>query len=285
MENHDPPSDYPYSRVLDEIAEAGYEGTELGPYGFLPTNPGVLTKELKRRNLTLCSAFVGMFLGDRAAHETGLAQVACTANLLSQLGCPVLILSDEITPSRLAVAGRPSEAARLSWSQENWEVALRAIRQVIDLCRSKGLQVAFHPHVGTHVETPAEVEQLLSFFPSELGLCLDTGHCLYGGGDPVAMLERYASLIRCVHLKDIDGGRLDEIRRRRLNFYDAVRAGVFVPLGQGRVDFVRVIQLLRQKGFEGWLVAEQDVLENGPSSAAPLSNAMAARRFLRTLGI
>lgn len=286
MERLEPPADYPFPRVLDEISHAGYAGTELGPYGFLPTEPSRLKNELEQRGLTLCSAFVAMHLGDRAAHEAGFAHVARTAELICRVGCRVLILSDEVTPERLATAGRSAEAAKLSWTPAQWEAAQQAICQVLALCRAMGLEVAFHHHVGTHVETPEEIKRLFSLLPpEELKLCLDTGHCVYGGGDPVDELERYAPRVRCVHLKDVDAARLEEARRQRLNFYDAVRHGVYVPLGQGRVNFSRVLQLLRQHKFDGWVVAEQDVLPGGHGAATALANAIAGRAFLRTLGV
>jgi inosose dehydratase len=286
MEQLERPDEYPYPRVLGEMAQAGYTGTELGPYGFLPTEPGVLGKELGQRGLKLCSAFVAMHLGNKDVHETGFARVARTAELLSQVGCRILILSDEVTPERLACAGRPADAAKLCWTQAQWGIAQQAIYQVVALCRDQGLEVAFHHHVGTHVETPDEVDRLFSLLPPErLKLCLDTGHCVYGGGDPVAELQQYASRVRCVHLKDIDAAILEYARRQRLGFYDAVRHGVFVPLGQGTVDFSRVLSLLRQQGYDGWVVAEQDVLAGGRGATTPLANAIAAREFLRTLGI
>ncbi len=286
MESVEIPADYPYSRVLDEIAQAGYRGTELGPYGYFPSRPDQLRQELRRRELHLCSAFVAMHLGDRGRHAEGLEQVARTADLISQLGAGVLILSDEITPERSAVAGRREEANRLSWTEAGWRDAEEAVRSVLDICRSRGLAVAFHHHVGTHVETPEEVDRLLATIADDgLGLCLDTGHYLYGGGDPVQFLEGNSRRLRCVHLKDINAARLSEARQRKLNFYDAVRHGVFAPLGQGAVDFCRIFELLRAGGFDGWVVVEQDVLAGGRGADSPLANATAGRSFLRTLGV
>jgi inosose dehydratase len=145
--------------------------------------------------------------------------------------------------------------------------------------------VAFHHHVGSHVETPEEVDRLLSLLaPRELGLCLDTGHYLYGGGNPVEVLERVIDRVWCVHLKDIDEARLGESRRKRLDFHSAVRNGVFAPLGSGSIDFSSVLMKLRNSEFDGWAVVEQDVLEGGRGAGAPLANATAGREFLRKLG-
>jgi len=278
------PAEYPYSRVLDEIAEAGYTGTELGPYAFLPADPALLSQELARRNLTLCSAFVAMELGDRSKHDAGLDHVQRTATLLNQADARMLILSDEITAERSAVAGRRPEANRLSWNEEHWKAAEDAIRKVIEVCAGLGLEVAFHHHVATHVETPEELDRLLRSVP-DLGLCLDTGHYAFGGGDPVAVLEKYAQRVKTLHLKDVDAKRLEEVRQRRMDFHSAVTHGVFVPLGKGMVNFAEVLKTLRKINFEGWVVVEQDVLSGGRDADSPLANAKACRQFLRGLGV
>src|SRR5207302_2052497 len=234
--------EYPYSRVLDEIAKAGYAGTELGPYGFLPSDAAKLREELNKRSLTLCSAFVAIPLGNRAARSDGLAQVLTTARLVSAVGCRLLILSDEISAERCAVAGRRDEANRLSWTEAEWKDVFPAVSEVVDRSREFGVRLAFHHHVGTHVETPEEVDRLLtSFSPSDLGLCLDTGHCVYGGGEPAQLLERYADRIHCVHFKDIDPERLEDASRQQLDFYEAVNQGVFAYQRLAVVDFAKIL--------------------------------------------
>jgi inosose dehydratase len=286
MEHVELPADYPYGRVLDEIAKAGYFGTELGPYGFLPTEPAVLRRELEKRSLTLCSAFIDVELGNPSAHEAGLADVTRSAKLISEANAKLLVLSDKITPARNATAGRRNDCNRISWNEAGWKAAASVIREVIALCKAVGLRVAFHHHAGGHVETPEEVDRLFSLFPaSELGLCLDTGHYIYGGGDAVAFLEKQASRVWCVHLKDVYDAKANEARRARMNFHAAVRHGIFAPLGKGSVDFSRVISLLQNGHYDGWVVVEADVLQGGVGADAPLANAIAGREYLRKLGI
>jgi inosose dehydratase len=286
MESVPFPREYPYSRVLDEIAQAGYAGTELGPYGFLPAEPMTLCKQLEQRGLALCSAFVEVSLANRGAAEAGLKDVERTAKLLREVGCHLLILSDEKTAERCALAGRCSGTQQYSYNQQQWRVAEETVREVLGLCATFGMKVAFHHHVGTHIETPEEIDHLFSLFSTEeLGMCLDTGHCVYGGGDPQTVLERHIGRLRCLHFKDIDGGRLEEVRRQQLDFHAAVRRRVFAQLGRGVVDFSRLLNLVHSHEFKGWVVAEQDVLEGGSNGASPLANAMAGRSFLGQMGL
>jgi inosose dehydratase len=286
MEHVEYPPKYPYTRVLDELAEAGYRGTELGPYGFLPTDPAVLRKELDKRSLTLCSAFIDIELGNAAAHKEGLEYVERSARLISATGAKLLILSDRITPERNAVSGRRAEANALSWTEPQWKVAAQAIGEIIARCKAVGLRVAFHHHAGGHMETPEEADRLLSLFPADqLGLCLDTGHYVYGGGDAVAFLEKQVSRVWCVHLKDVYEQKVNEARQARMNFHQAVRHGIFAPLGKGSIDFPRVLSLLKTGGFDGWVVVEADVLPGGVGADAPLANAISGREYLRKLGI
>jgi inosose dehydratase len=286
MESVPFPPAYPYGRVLDEIAQAGYAGTELGPYGFLPTEPAELRRELERRQLTLCSAFVALSLAATDVLGPGLKHVERTAKLLNEVNCRLLILSDEISDERSALAGRCCGSEQYAYGVQEWQRAKEAIAEVLEICEKYALSLAFHHHVGTHVETPEEIERLLSLFsPEELGLCLDTGHCVYGGGDPVVILGRHMNRLRCLHLKDIDGSRLKAARAQQLDFHTAVRHGVFAPLGRGVVDFRRLFQLLGNDRFQGWLVVEQDTLGNGQDGGAPLANAVAGRNFLRRMGL
>jgi inosose dehydratase len=286
MEHVELPVEYPYSRVLDEIKAAGYSGTELGPYGFLPADAAVLRSELAKRSLTLCSAFVDVELGNQAAHEAGLAFVTRSAKLISEAGARLLVLSDMTTPERNATSGRRSDANQISWSEAEWQAAAAAIREILKRCKAVGLRVAFHHHVGSHVETPEEIDRLFSMFAAdELGLCLDTGHYVYGGGDTIEFLEKQVSRVWCVHLKDVYDRKSNEARERRMNFHEAVRHGIFAPLGKGSIDFPRVISLLQRGNFDGWVVVEADVLPGGVGADAPLPNAIAGREYLRRLGI
>jgi inosose dehydratase len=286
MENCELPAGYSYSRVLDEIAAAGFSGTELGPYGFFPTEPQHLRRELSARGLHLCSAFLAVPLEHRNSVKEVLDQVKRTAALISAAGAKMLILSDEMTPERSAVAGRRDEANRQSWTDQEWKQVAESVHTIADACRPFGLGVAFHHHVGSHVETPEEIDRLLQEIPkSDMNLCLDTGHYAYGGGNPVELLRRFPGRTDWLHLKDIAPHRLREAQQRKLDFHAAVKSGVFAPLGQGSVNFSEILRLLAEQGYSGWAVVEQDVLPGGVGTQEPLVNARAARDYLRGLGI
>jgi inosose dehydratase len=286
MENVPPPPEYSPDRVLEEIVEAGYSGTELGPYGFLPTTAPELCAALEKRRLTLCSAFVEFDLGNITGLQDNLTTLVRSAKLISAAGAKLLVLSDAITPDRNRVAGQREAANQLSWTNEEWQNVGVAVGRVIQECQALGLRVAFHHHVGTHVETPEEVDRLFGMFPTaDLGLCLDTGHYVYGGGDVLACLEKFAQRVWCVHLKDICAVKLHAARSSKLTFHDAVRTGVFPALGKGNINFPEIISRVKRANYSGWFVVEADVLPGGQGANSPLPSAIAARQFLRCLGL
>ncbi len=270
-----------YAEVLDEMVQAGYAGTELGPYGFLPTDPEQLKRELAKRNLSLLGAFVPLPLGHAERHAEGMRSAMETARLLSATGAPFLVLADEMNSGRIAIAG--SAGASDSFNSRQWEDAARLLTSVAREARELGLRAVFHHHCGTFVETPVEVAHLLALTePSLLGICLDTGHYLYGGGDPVDFAREHGARIWHLHLKDIDPAVLAEVTRGRIPYLDAIRRGVFCELGAGCVDFPGVIRELRNAGFAGWAVFEQDVDPALPD-VDPMVSAARSRSYLRTI--
>ncbi len=275
-----------YARVLDEMAATGYAGTELGDWGFLPTDAAALRQEVASRRLELLGAFVPVKLTDAAAHTAGAEAAVRVARLLSNASgaTPVVVLSDDTAANqwRTERAGRVTPADGLDdneWSTlaAGAELVARAVKD------ATGLRTVFHHHCATFVETPAEIDQLMRRTdPDLVGLCLDTGHATFGGGNPLDIMDRWANRIRHVHLKDCD----PEVRRRaaaeKWDYAASVRAGVFCELGRGEVNFPAVIERLRKTGYDGWLVVEQDVL---PSMGTPAESARRNREYLRGLGL
>ncbi|MBZ5625182.1 MAG: TIM barrel protein [Acidobacteriia bacterium] len=268
-----------YEEVLDEMVQAGYTGTELGPYGFLPTDSAELKRELEKRKLTLIGAFVPLPLGHLERHPEGLRCALETARLLAANGAPYIVLADEMNESRMAIAGSAGPAD--GFTEAQWEGAARLISCIAKTARELGVRSVFHHHAGTFVETPAEVGYLLDLTdPKLLGICLDTGHYFYGGGNPAEFARTHAQRIWHLHLKDIRADVLEKVRSERIGYLDAVRSGVFCELGQGNVDLAGVIHELSKAGFDGWAVFEQDVDPTVPGTN-PLASATRSREYLR----
>ena len=272
------------ARLLDEIATTGYAGTELGDWGFLPTEPASLAKAVTRRHLALVGAFVPVPLAVPASVDEGIAAAVRTARLLAEASGrdPVVVLSDDnaSVPLRTSRAGRIRSEDGLS--ARAWDgFAARAERIARAVREASGLRTVFHHHCAGYVETPDEIDALMSRTdPSLLGLCVDTGHLTYGGGDPVTAIRRYAERVWHVHVKDCEPDVARTARAAGWDYHTAV--GLFCELGRGAVDFPAVIGALRDLDYAGWVVVEQDVL---PGLGTPEASARRNREYLRRLGV
>lgn len=271
-------------RVLDEMAEAGYAGTELGDWGFFPAEPGALADALARRGLALVGGFVPVALADAAAHAEGRERAVRTARLMAPVASDaVLVLSDDNgrDPVRAGNAGRIRPEHGLA--DGAWRTFAAGAEEIARAVAGEtGLRLVFHHHCGGFVETPDEVARLMDATRAELvGLCLDTGHWTFGGGDPVAAAARYGERVRHVHFKDCDPSVADAARREGVEYLEAVRRGVFCELGAGVVDFDALLAHLRERSYEGWIVVEQDAF---PGLGRPLESARRSRGYLRERG-
>lgn len=243
---------------LSEVAACGYRGIELGPLGYLATEPDALRGSLRTHRLELVGAFCPVTLHDRGSRERALADADQLIELLASCGATVLVLADAGDDRRRRIAGRVPDDGSAGLTAAEWALFADGANEIARRARSRGLRTSFHPHAATYVETPEEVALVLDGTdPALVGLCLDTGHAVYGGGDPVAMARRYAARITHVHLKDVRRTVLDRARATRGSFADAVAAGVFAPLGAGDIDISGVLAALGP-GYDGWLVVEQD---------------------------
>jgi len=275
-----------YARVLDEMREAGYAGTELGDWGFMPTDPEALRRELAARQLRLPGSWVTVHLHDPSRRAQDEAEAVRTARLLAEVGGPesvVVLGNDPYTdPVRTLHAGRILPEHGLG--EAGWRALADGADQVAHAVRREtGLRTVFHHHVGTWVETPEETATLLRLTdPALLGLCLDTGHCRFGGGDPVEALRRHADRVWHVHFKDHAPAIAARSRREGWDAVRAVAAGVFCELGQGDVDFPAVVAALRRLDYRGWIVVEQDVL---PGMGSPAESARRNRAYLASIGL
>ena len=283
----------PYTRMLDELAETGFRGTELGDYGFMPTDPELLRRELLARHLTMLGAYHGVYLRDPAAHEPGAEKGVKIASLLAAVAevgedgwRPFLVLADEHSRDapRFENAGRITP--QLGLSTEEWRVFAAGARAIAErVAAETGIETVFHPHCAGYVETPDEIERFCEL--SGLGMVMDTGHYLYGSGSSdgelvMEGLERFAESIRYVHFKDLDPQVASRAREQGLDYRTAVGEGVFCELGEGSVDFGAVLEWLRERGYRGWITVEQDVL---PGMGSPRESARRNREFLASIGL
>ena len=275
------PAAPPAGRVLDEIAAAGYQGTELGPYGFLPTDPAELTRELSARDLALTGGTVMRSFHDVAQRTDILQATAHTVELLASQSAPYLVLISGWDDRRLSTAGRADAAERLN--DEQFDTWSTTVGMVAEIARNAGVEPVLHPHAGTHLEFQDELDRVVErFAPEEVSLCVDTGHLAYGGMDPLAVLDRLGDRITYIHLKDISLEVLARVRHERLGFWDAYRLGVFVPLGQGSNDFRAIGAAVRGRGYAGWVTVEQDADPRGRSD--PHADAVQSLEHIRRIG-
>lgn len=278
----DAPGNPAWSRVMDEIALAGYRATELGPLGYYPTDPTRLRDEFARRDLAVTAGFVFQPLHDPSRREEVLDVARRTLDLLGSLGADVLVTIDHVSEERMAVAGRPELARRLPPDRFRGMVSL--IDEIADLALARGVRPAIHQHAGCYVETEDELEAVLAAIePERLGLCVDTGHLTYAGIDAVALLRRHAVRTTHLHLKEVDHAVHRRVVAEGIPFLPATALGVFCPLGRGGFDWPALARLIREVGYTGAATVEQDVDPSvGPS---PLADARESLVFLRSVGL
>lgn len=270
-----------YTQVLDEIADTGHTGLELGPWGYLPTDPAVLREELDKRGLQLLSSFVPVKLVDLDAHAEAEAFALKVGTLLAELGANYVVLADDngkVEPLVQQAGKRTGTMLK----GEQWDIVAQGVNRIAQKIKTElGLETVFHHHGAGYVETPDEVRELLE--RTDVGLCLDTGHWHFGGGDAVECVKEFGKRVAYLHLKDCDHDVLQRVRDENLNYFEAVEAGIFCELGKGHVDFPAVIAEMEKLGYEGWAIVEQDVLVDDPE--APKRISQANRDYLKSIGL
>lgn len=277
---------YGYQDVLSQMQEAGYAGTELGDWGFMPTDPDHLRTELEKYALQLLGSWVSVRLYDEAYHDKGIALAVKTAKLMAQVGgsdCFVIIGDDHSTvPVRSNNSGRILPAHALD--EAGWDIYTKGALRVAEAVKKEtGLRSLIHHHGATYVETPEEITYFLDHTDANLiGLCFDTGHCALGGGDPVEVLKQHHDRIWHVHFKDFDPSVVEQAKSAGWDYQAMIGQGLFPELGKGSVDFDSVLSTLHSLGYQDWIVVEQDVL---PGMGTPKDSAARNRDFLKAMSI
>lgn len=257
-------------RVLGEMAGLGVTAAETGPEGFLPSEPTELRDTLAGYGLACVGSFVPVVL-HKADHDPA-PEVNEVLDRLETSGGDVIILA--------AATGVDGYDDRPDLSDAEWGTLLGNLDRLGALAASRGVVAALHPHVGTMIEKRAEVYRVLE--NSVIGLCLDTGHLLIGGTDPLAVTQAFADRIRHAHLKDVRVDLAERVQRGELSYTEAVRQGMYVPLGAGDARIAKVVATLVDAGYDGWYVLEQDtILADDADGDSAAGNVAVSMSFLR----
>ncbi|MEP3046579.1 MAG: TIM barrel protein [Roseibium sp.] len=282
VEFPDDPRNPAWKTVLKECAEAGYNGIELGPVGFMPEDSAILSEALSEHQLELIGGVVFRPFYDPDAWENVLDGTYRTCKALVAHGAKHLVLIDSISPRRAPTAGRASEAEQMDAAE--WAAYRDRIGEAARIGSEEyGLTVGIHAHAAGFMDFEPELERLLDEVDEKhLKICFDTGHHSYAGFDPVAFMKRHIDRISYMHFKDIDPKVKASVVANRTDFYDACGQGIFCNLGDGDVDFPAVRQILLDAGFEGWCTVEQDC--DPTLDVSPVDDARANREYLESIG-
>ena len=259
-------------RVLREMRDVGLSATEFGPDGFLPDEPRRKAETLAGHGLAAVGGFVPVVLHDREHDPLPEADTALDGFVAA--GAGVMVLA--------AATGLDGYDTRPELGEAEWATLFGNLNRLAARAEERGVRACLHPHVGTMIETRDDVDRLLQ--GTQVALCLDTGHLLVGGSDPVALAREVPDRIVHTHLKDVDAAFAQRVRSGELSYTDAVRAGMYRPLGKGDAGIADIVGALEAHGYQGWYVLEQDtVLQDEPVGAGPVVDVAASVAFLRSL--
>jgi len=282
-----------WSSVLREASEAGYQGLELGPYGYMPLDIATVSAALDTHGLRIVA---GTIFDNLVAAENGANLIQQTHEicaLIRQLpklptepgqrfAAPYLVVMDWGHDERDYAAGHSDRAPRLA--PEQWRTMVNHIRAIAELSwKTYGIRTVIHPHAGGYIEFADEIDQIMTDIPHEVaGLCIDTGHSYYAGMAPSIWLHKYAHRIDYVHFKDIDRAVFDAVLAKRIRFFEACGEGVMCPIGKGVLDYGAIRQTLLDIGYQGYITVEQE--RDPRNKGSVMDDVKASRDFLRSVG-
>lgn len=252
----DRPDLIPPQTYLETIVDMGYTATETGPPGYFAPSGAEAAERAGRFGVELVATFLPLRLDDEAGFAEDLGALDRTVEVLEATGGGVVLLADMETPDRARAAGNEERRRASAWDGETVGRAAERLQRATEIVRGRGLDVALHPHAATHIESEEEVDWILE--RTDIGLCIDTGHTVVGGGDPVALVQRYASRLRHVHLKDVDGAVLARLERGEVDMDEAWPLGIFCEFGAGVVPIREFLALPEVRQLDGFGVIEQD---------------------------
>jgi inosose dehydratase len=259
-------------RVLTEMQAVGLQATEFGPDGFLPADPDQMAAVLDAHRLTAVGGFTPVVM-HQPVHDP-----------LPELD--QILVGYDATPAEIlvlsAASGLDGYDTRPVLDEDGWRRLLRNLDRIADLASEHGVRAVLHPHVGTMIESRAEVQRVLD--GSAISLCVDTGHLLIGGTDPAELTRQYPTRVAHAHLKDVDATIAARVRAGRLTYTEAVAEGMYRPLGTGDVDIADIVNTLQSNGYAGWYVLEQDtILTEEPRGEGPVRDVRISADYVNGL--
>jgi inosose dehydratase len=276
----DDPQQTPWQRFLDEVVAAGYTRIELGPYGYLPTDPSRLQDELAQRGLTMTAGTILEHLHRKDSWDSTWKDVSAAASLTAAMGAEHLVVIPDFW--RDPQSGAVIEDAQLT--DEEWPAYAQQVNRLAKAIRDEfGLQIQFHPHADTHVDTHENVERFLhETDPDLVTLCLDTGHISYCGGDNLRLIHDYPERIGYVHLKQVDPAVVEKAHAEGIGFGEAVRMGAMCEPPRGIPEMAPILDALATLDAELFAIVEQDMYPCQPDQPLPIATRTLA--YLQSCG-
>lgn len=272
--------------LLDRVVDAGYAGIDLGPAGYLGTGDE-LRRRLGERGLGLAGGYLELPFSDHEALDRGMAELDALLDVFDAGAtgtlAPKPTLADGGSPTRRAAIGRAATDRSFGFDDAAWDRFAAGVERVVGHCRSRGYEPTLHPEAGTHIEAAWEIDRALE--TTSIGLCLESGHQLVGGGDALDTLRRWGDRVNHVHLKDADAGIVAGIVAEGVPVEEIWRRRAFCGLGDGDVAVAEIVDLLIEMGYEGWLVVEQDIMPGPGDPDAAHACQVANRALLRAHGL
>lgn len=269
--------DYGYPEILGLAQQAGYTAFEYSP--AFGTDPGRLLDDAQQHGLTWCGTYYPADLVSGPLSGDAQRDIEASVSLLTAIECRDLVAADAGTSQRVALAGQIPADGSESLPADAYPVLAANLHAIASIAQRHNVRVHFHNHVGTWIETPAELVALMEHLDFDLvDLCFDTGHYAYGGGEPLAFLREHYDAVGYLHIKDVNANVLAEAREKGWSFHDALRHVIFSPLGEGSAEIQSIVQMLAANEFGGWVVVEQDTCTGDPTDNARANRAYIERQ-------
>lgn len=267
-----------WENVINEISEAGYLYSELGPYGYFPTDYKIIKNKLDPLNLKIIGGFIFDNIHEPSQHKIILDKIKKSCELLKNLNSNFFVIIDHISEERMKTSGNEKNSPILD--SDKYNAMCNFITEISKISYEEyGLMPVLHPHAGSYIEYESEIDNLLDSVNSNyLGLCLDTAHLYYSAVNPYNAIIKYSSKIKHMHFKDINQKILEEVYKNKIDFDSAVKMNVFCPLGSGVIDFKKILNNLDNIDYDGFATIEQDI--DPAEGLNPLEYAKQSLEFL-----